>query len=264
LHIKEYYCIIVEQPMDRKFLPDCFCWTRFGTEAGEAIAHIFQRKEEERVANGGVFIWGIGNAVGPSIRELVQRRPRPEVLFSPIKSSARPHDVLPPAVAAWTLGETLDGDVYSLPKHSLVTSRYDPVAPRETHYALVCFSLTPIAKAEPLGKIPFGELTNLRTGRPIGASQVTAVVHWRPVSSQDGTQAYDVAIRAELVYPYFLRLRRPVLLPTSANAHPPNDKWTRSAFQHVRLKGTRQKGRDPEPLPRTMEVRTIPQTVIEG
>jgi hypothetical protein len=73
--------------MDRELLPDCFCWTRFGTEAGQAIVHILQRKEQERSANDGLFIWGIGNAIGPSIRELVRRTNRPEVLFSPIKSS---------------------------------------------------------------------------------------------------------------------------------------------------------------------------------
>src|SRR4051812_30446023 len=98
--------------MDRKQLPDCFCWTRFGTEAGQAIGHILQRKERERAANGGLFIWGIGNAVGPSIRELLRRTTRPEVLFSPIRCSPKAQDAEPPAVAAWTLGETLDGDIY--------------------------------------------------------------------------------------------------------------------------------------------------------
>jgi hypothetical protein len=245
--------------MDRKSLPDCFCWTRFGTEAGEAITHIFQRKEEERAANGGIFIWGIGNAVGPSIRELLQRRPRPEVLFSPIKSSPKPQDVVPAAVAAWTLGETLDGDAYSLPKHSLVTSRFDPVAPRETHYALVCFSLAPITQAEPAGEISFASLTNLRTGRPIGASQVTAVVQCQPLNSRDGGQTYDVAIRAELVYPYFVRLRRPVLLQTSAHAHSAKAEWMRSALQPVG-----HEGRELEPRRKTTEVRISPQTVIEG
>jgi hypothetical protein len=249
--------------MHRKSLPEFFCWTRFGTEAGEAIAHILRRKEEERVSNAGVFIWGIGNAVGPSVRHLLERRPRPEVLFSPIRSSPKPQDVLPPAVAAWTMGETLNGDIYSLPEHSLVTSRYDPVAPKETHYALVCFSCEPIIPAEPVEEIPFAALRNLRTGRSIGASQVTAVVHWRPADSQKGGRTYDVAFRAELVYPYFLTLRRPVPLPTFANAHPPDDEWTRSAFQHLRQESARPKGGDPEPLQTAMAFQIIEQTVIE-
>jgi hypothetical protein len=108
--------------------PDCFCWTRFGTESGEAADHILERKEAERTANGGVFIWGIGNPIGPSIRELIRRTPKPEVLFSPIKSLPKPYDVLPPRVGVSSYGETLDGEIYRLPEHSLVTSRYDPLA----------------------------------------------------------------------------------------------------------------------------------------
>lgn len=39
-------------------LPACFCWTRFGTEAGQSIDQIFERKEQERAANGGLFFGG--------------------------------------------------------------------------------------------------------------------------------------------------------------------------------------------------------------
>lgn len=191
-------------------VPDCFCWTRFGTEAGEAVGQIFERKEAERAANGGVFIWGIGNAIGPSIRELVHRKSKPEVLFSPMKSSPRPQDVSPPAVALWSRGETLSGEFYGLPEHSLVTSRYDPLA-STGHYALVCSSPIPIAPIQSTGRIALAALTNLRTGRPIGASQVTAVVRFRPLDSEHG-RVYDVSARAELVYPYFVKLCQPVML----------------------------------------------------
>jgi hypothetical protein len=214
-------------------IPDCFCWTRFGTEAGEPIRHILERKEAERVANAGVFVWGIGNAVGPSIRELVRRSPTPEVLFSPIKSPAKLQDVSPPAVVAWTSGETLDGETFYLPEHSLVTSRYDPAAPRTGHYALVCFSRVPIAPSQPEGKIVFGALRNLRTGRRIGASQVTAVVEQHQTTSKE-VLTYDVAIRADLVYPYFVRLEQPVVLPNSASTGPVNRDWTRASFEFVR------------------------------
>ena len=214
-------------------LPECFCWTRFGTEAGEPITHILERKEAERAANDGVFVWGIGNAVGPSIRELVRRGPKPEVLFSPIKSPAKMQDVSPPAVVAWIGGETLDGEPFCLPEHSLVTSRYDRVSPRAGHYALVCFSRAPITPARPGGKIVFNALRNIRTGRPIGASQVTAVVEQRRTSAEEAL-TYDVAIRAELVYPYFVRLQQPVVLPASANRDPMNQEWTRTTFEFVR------------------------------
>jgi uncharacterized transporter YbjL len=40
-------------------LPEYFCWTKFGTEAGEVSHAIFGRKEIERRRNGGIFLWGI-------------------------------------------------------------------------------------------------------------------------------------------------------------------------------------------------------------
>jgi hypothetical protein len=218
--------------MDNAPLPDCFCWTRFGTEGGEEATHILNRKEQERVANGGVFLWGIGNAIGPSIQELVRRTRHPEVLFSPIKSSPKPQDVQPPAVAVWVQGETMDGHIYHLPQHSLVTSRYDPSTPRSSRYALVCFSVQPLITEAPLAKLALGTLRNLRSGRPIGSSQVTAVVLRQRVDNQNDTQTYDVVIRAKLVYPYFVRLRRPVVMlrPSSPNAA----EGSQPAFEYLR------------------------------
>ena len=133
-------CMILHNlPMWAALLPDHFCWTRFGTEAGQLVAQILDRKEKERQANQGIFLWGIGNAVGAGITELVRCCSEPEVLFSPIKSAPRAVDVTPESVVAWTAGETLDGDVYRLPDSSLVTSRL-PWFCNAVFYALVCFS----------------------------------------------------------------------------------------------------------------------------
>jgi len=188
-------------------LPSLFCWTRFGTEAGEPIERILERKEAERVAGGGLFFWGIGNSVAPGIAELVRRCELPELLFSPIKSAPRPADVSPGAVARWTAGADLDGGRFELPTGARVTSRYDSIS--RPHYALVCFSPEPLAFAE-LGRLSFGSLRNLASGNPLGASQVTAVV-----SLADGPASgaeYAVVLRVRLAAPYFLRLRDPVLV----------------------------------------------------
>lgn len=192
-------------------LPKYFCWSRFGTEAGQGIEDIIARKEQERRANGGVFLWGIGSALRPSMKELVRRTKDPEVLFSPIKSQARRQDVAPQAVAAWTGGETIDGSLYTLPTHSLVTSRYDPRAPRKVHYALVCFSSRALCVSESVGSIDVAGIRNLLTDRPVGASQVTAVVQCISARGGDGRR-YGVAMRVRLVYPYFVKLTHPVLL----------------------------------------------------
>ena len=189
-------------------IPEFFCWTRYGTEAGQSIEQILERKEEERTANDGLFFWGVGNAVGPSIRELVRHKTRPEVLFSPIKCAPRKQDVVPSQVVAWTTGETLEDDQFRLPNTALITSRLDPVSPRLTHYALVCFSASPLGMMPSGDKLALGHLRNLLTGRPIGASQVTAIVN-HDASTAPGPATYDVTLRVHLAPPFFLRLRNP-------------------------------------------------------
>jgi hypothetical protein len=191
--------------------PRCFVWTRFGTEAGQSISEILRRKEKERAANGGVFYWGIGNAVGPSILELLRRTDEPEVLFSPIKSAPKRGDVTPEAVVAWTAAAGLDGAPHRLPIWSLITSRFNMGRPR--HYALVCKSNFPFkdesaAPVEDTVRIAFGDLSNIVTDRPLGSSQVTAVVQRRLRPSLESAE-YDVKFRARLVPPYFIQLSEP-------------------------------------------------------
>lgn len=125
-------------------LPDAFCWTRFGTEAGEPIERILERKENERLANSGLFYWGIGNSVAPGIAELLRRCSRPEVLFSPIKGRPRQTDVTPPSVVMWTRAEGLSGETFDLPQTVRVTSRSSDRAAGAAHYALVCRSEQPL------------------------------------------------------------------------------------------------------------------------
>lgn len=190
--------------------PISFVWSRFGTEAGQTIDSILKRKESERLANGGVFFWGIGNAVGPSIAALVAQTNDPLVLFSPIKSPPRVEDAQPECVVTWTAAIGLNGAPYALPLQSLITSRF--TVGREHHYALVCSSKFPLTDAhnESLltseGIFP-GDLCNFLTGRPVGASQVTAVVQrCRQAASK---ASYPVSFMAKLVPPYFIRLSAP-------------------------------------------------------
>ncbi|MGD9562526.1 MAG: hypothetical protein AB7F88_09945 [Pyrinomonadaceae bacterium] len=187
-------------------LPDQFCWTRFGGEAAEPVESILIRKEKERLANGGLFLWGIGNAIGPSVLELMQHTTRPKVVFSPIKATPKQKDLDPPAVVMWTEAVDLDGEEFLIPPNSLVTSRFDPDTPKNHHFALVCYSSTPLLPLQRRFKIGFQELSNLRTGRPVAASQVTAIVERKETESENRSM-YDVAILAELIEPYFVRLK---------------------------------------------------------
>ncbi|MFD6290930.1 hypothetical protein [Streptomyces sp. NPDC060205] len=204
----------------RSALPDVFCWTKFGIEAGEETQSIFERKEVERQRNGGVFLWGIGNSIRPSLVALLQETDEPEVIFSPMKSAANKKDIAPERLALWSQAESYDGLPYKIPDHSLVTSRANYGDSRSAHFALVCESPTPISGAsctvDDSYSIRLGELTNLRTGSILGSSQVTSVV--RRTSSADSkvsTGSYSVAVRARLVYPYFVRLTVPLPIPDS-------------------------------------------------
>jgi len=197
-------------------IPRYFCWTRFGTEAAQEVSQIIARKEEERQASNGVFLWGIGNAVGPSILKLLRVSGCPEVLFSAIKSAPRSIDVNPPTVVAWTEGFGLDGEPFALPEKALVTSRFDPTSPKRVHYALVCHSEAPLELLSDGASIDFRALRNLVTQRPLGASQVTAVVEHKDGHPRD-SEGYGVAMRASLVAPYFIRLHNPIPIRPVAN-----------------------------------------------
>jgi hypothetical protein len=187
-------------------LPQAFCWTRFGTEAGESIETILARKEAERQANDGIFLWGIGTSVAPGLRELLRRGIEPEVLFSPIRGRARDVDVAPPRVVTWRSGETIAGDAVELPPAVRVLSRAPVDGNPSPHYALVCWSAKPL-KPSQLGTLEFAALQNLVSGSQLGASQVTAVV--ARSTTRDGGAVYPVVLRVSLAAPYFLRLRTP-------------------------------------------------------
>lgn len=193
-------------------LPRCFCWTRFGTEAGQSVEQILARKEQERKANDGLFFWGIGNAIGPSMLELLRRTTSPEAVFSPIQSAPKREDATPESVVAWSEAQTLSGEKYRLPKHSLITSRSDPLRPKLKHYALVCCSESAIAIENSREYIRFSTLRNLLTNRPVGASQVTAVVHMAARGSEEKGLSYNVGFRVFLAPPYFVELTAPVPL----------------------------------------------------
>jgi len=189
-------------------LPEVFCWTRFGTEAGQTIERIVARKEQERRSNNGVFFWGIGNSVSRGIEALTKDSAQPDVLFSPIRSRPRTVDVTPPSLVVWRAAETLDGGTFELPRSVLVLSRGSSDEAARPHYALVCSLGVPLAIGG-FGRLRLAALRNLVSGRPIGASQVTAVVR---LGTGDAGPEYAVAMRAKLVAPFFVRLRDPIVV----------------------------------------------------
>src|SRR5580692_526886 len=194
-------------------LPAEFCWTRFGTEASQSVAQILERKERERIAGSGTFFWGIGNAIGPSMRRLLERNTDPEVLFSPIKGRPRDVDAKPSAVAVWTQAMDLFERSFTIPSHACIISRFDVSNAKSYHYALVCYSEGSLAFAGS-DLLYVHSLSNLLTGRSVGASQVTAVVNRR--EAHDIRGAYQVAARVKLAPPYLIKLSNPKVLTVTA------------------------------------------------
>jgi len=184
-----------------------FCWTKFGTEAGEAAEAICRRKEIERSLNGGVFLWGIGHGIGPSLRRLLELERAPVVLFTPMLTTPKRCDVVPEEVVKWTVGKGLNGSRFDLPAHSVVTSRGKRPPQKERHYALVCRSSQSLLTRTGLTSFAASDVVNLLSGRPVGASQVTSVV--RDLGRSTGGP-YAVSMAASLTPPYFVELGDPL------------------------------------------------------
>jgi hypothetical protein len=190
-------------------LPEFFVWTRYGTESGELANSILFRKEQERIRGKGIFLWGIGNSVGPSVRKLLDHLDGedPAMVFSPMLAAPREVDVSPAEVLVWRRAHGLDGREWSMPVGSLVTSRAGGGASRKArHYALACYRDDPLQEDENAVGFAIKDLVNFASGNRVGHSQVTSVVK-RVGRSAGGP--YVAAIRAKLVYPYVVELTDP-------------------------------------------------------
>lgn len=204
----------INMHMNTTTLPTRFCWTRFGTESGESISSILERKEQERLRHGGMFLWGIGNSVAPAIEELVRLEAAPKVLFSPMKSKPKAIDVAPSRVFSWNTALALDGQEWPIPEGLNVLSRGSSESGRlkRSHYALVCRSTRPLLEASIQEELVYDDLVNLLSQAKLGHSQVTAVVSHHHGRAASRNKSYSVGFIAELVYPYFVRLIDPILL----------------------------------------------------
>jgi hypothetical protein len=194
-------------------LPRQFCWTKFGGEAGEEATSILHRKERERSANDGLFLWGIGNSIRPSLLALLERTPRPTVLFTPMLSPSAERDLNPAAVCTWLRATGLDGIPFEIPEGTTVTSSQRRGSAVARHYALVCRRQSPIIHASDEGWLDDHQLRNLRTGAPVGSSQVTSVVEQVTVGRRP---RYQIAFTAELAPPFQVVLTSCVVAETAS------------------------------------------------
>jgi hypothetical protein len=241
---------LASDPMlDSPLLPRHFCWTRMGAESGQAAETILARKELERASSDGTFYWGVGNALGDGPEAVASRERLPQVVFSTIRGVANPRDSRPSRVVMWLSWSGSSGRSLSLPPFVLVTSRAYTQSGllKQTHFALLCrsvASLNPVSDVE----LNFCAMRNLRTGRPLGYSQVTAVVEMSKGNVAARATNYAVELVAKWQRPFVARLTNPVILAPeeiseidSAGASGSVDRWRRtvrvlkrSAFHRLR------------------------------
>lgn len=196
-------------------IPPVFCWTKMGAEAGQSLDSILARKELERRVGGGTFCWGIGNSLGSAPRLAAESSPsgQVEVLFTRMKSSPKKIDSVPESLVLWTSFHTPDDKIANLPNHIMITSRgHRPNGkPKLFHYALVCSSDTELNQETRYGYFDASLTRNYLSRNAVGASQVTAVVHYEEILS-DAERPYQVEFHALLSELGFIKLAHPVPL----------------------------------------------------
>lgn len=189
-------------------LSPLICWTRMQAEAGQDIGAIVQRKELERKAGDGTFCWGIGNAPPRKIGEIAKTGDDVDVIFSMMKSRPKESDVRPAGLVVWRSFFDVDGIEIALPQNVLITSSLKSSG--RSHYALMCRSDRELALSD-LGAFDPRAYRNVsEAGRPVGASQVTALL--RKVEAEVDAAAYRINLQAKLVKSYWVKLGDPWVL----------------------------------------------------
>ncbi len=197
------------EPADQAADAGILCWTRMQSEAGQGLGAIIGRKELERRAGGGLFLWGVGNAPGRLPARLARAGTQPAVVFSVMKTQPKAADSRPGTTLVWRRFVSADGREALLPGHCLVTSRGGGTDHKMRHNALVCRSWEPLGLGDHGGFDPNAYRNLGGTGAPVGASQVTALL--RRVGPA-ATGGYRINMRATLSAGLWVRLCDPVAL----------------------------------------------------
>ncbi|MBS0480526.1 MAG: hypothetical protein JSR79_14660 [Proteobacteria bacterium] len=184
------------------------CWSRMQAEAGQALDAIVERKERERQAGGGSFLWGVGNAPAQVTNVLARAGIPVRAVFSVMKTRPKAVDVSPSRTVIWRSYIDAQGVERPLPPHALVTSRGDSAGgAKRVHHALMCRSDTPLAIRRGDAFDPAAFRNAGGSGAPVGFSQVTALL--RRVQFDHDRSDYEANLTAWLTDSYWVRLTDP-------------------------------------------------------
>lgn len=187
------------------------CWTRMQAEAGQALEAIIERKERERQAGDGSFLWGVGNAPALLANVLARAEVPVRAVFSIMKTRPKAIDAAPARTVVWRTYFDAHGVERPLPPHALVTSRGDSASgAKRVHHALMCRSERPLAISRGQAFDPAAFRNAGGTGAPVGSSQVTALL--RRVQVDHDRSDYEANLTAWLTDGYWVRLADPVEL----------------------------------------------------
>ena len=171
---------------------DAFVWSKMGTEAGEPLEYIMHRKEIERQANGGKFVWGIGESPRKSIPSFMQDAAPHMAVFTPMKGKPKKQDVAPDKVVVWRSYKNRQGGIEPLPPYSFVISRAKAARP---HCALLC-ECDEDLRTQCHGKLNSAGVVNYESGIKPGPSQVTSLV--KDAGEKGGYGDYPIRFVASL------------------------------------------------------------------
>ncbi|MBN9669482.1 hypothetical protein [Roseibium aggregatum] len=180
-------------------------------EAGQPLEEIIARKEKERQAGSGLFFWGVGNAPALISKKLARDQVPVQVIFSVMKSKPKREDTSPSEIVRWQNYVDFNGSIRPIPSHTVVTSKGRSASgPKRSHYALMCFSETPLKLRRDGAFFDPHHFRNAGgKGGPVGASQVTALLKQNsealPTSS-----AYRIGLSAWLTGSYWVKLVDPI------------------------------------------------------
>jgi hypothetical protein len=178
------------------------------SEAGQQIDAIVMRKELERHAGNGLFCWGIGNPPPRSLRTFAIRGQPIDVVFSLMKSRPKIGDVAPKGLMVWRRYVDFGGAEQALSPNTLITSSLK--SSNRAHYALMCCSEDRLELRKNRSFDPSAYVNVSEAARPVGASQVTALV--RRIRPEKSVTDYHVNLKAALARSYWVKLADPVEL----------------------------------------------------
>jgi Putative ATPase subunit of terminase (gpP-like) len=193
--------------------PGSFIWSKIGDAySGEPIEGILARKEIERARNGGLFMWGSGVPLGPSLRSLLEIDKAPRVVITRTLHRRKPDEVQPDqsgSVWVWP-NASVDGRPYRLPLHSIVTGQ----TKSGRMWAMILSKDTQLmVPGEPAELLYRSELRTWPRDKELTDHSPTAVVRGEPRPADAPPPAdtpYQVLFTATLVPPYFVEMADPV------------------------------------------------------